>query len=1010
MRSNLPRYLLLITFFVANQLNAEQPKIDINVQRVKPKTAGESLKSFVVANGLKVELVAAEPLVQSPMFAEFDELGRMWVIELPEYNAYGGTKPQGQGRIVVLTDTNHDGQYDQRTVFADRLDYPTGLACWNGGVYVGVAPDLVYMKDTNQDGVADVKEVILTGFGKDKAGEAHLNSFRWTPEQRILISTGMNGGLITVPGKPDIKPVSVRNLNILLDPKTNQFEITSGGGQHGMSLDDWGNVFVCGNSDPIMMLMYDARFILGNPLLNPPAAAVNILPTGKFTKLNRVSEIEPWRQARTSLRKAGLVPGSDEGGTPSGFFTGATGITVYRGDALPEEYRGNVFVGEVANNLVFRAKLQPKGVGLEAMRADETSEFLASRDVWFRPAQMANAPDGCLYIVDMYRELIEGAAFLPPDVLKQLDVAAGFDQGRIWRIVPERHARRQHVNLANLKTEELVKLLEHPNGWHRDVASRLLYQRGDRSIADSLETMMLHATLPQTKVVAMNLLERLVGAVQFGLSKDVQQQSTHVRQQMLMLYGRRMLNKPSGTGLPDVNRAIPFRISFLQGYQDRHASYRYHYAMVAGQQGDPFTLAPEYTQLAINDSADPWMQLAILAGQENFGRAKTFAELLLSREFRSSKHGRALLSQMAAMLAADPSGLHTEAIMKGISTAAISDQALAREIYRAFKLRASPKSLARWTDPNWETTVKGLVDRIVGDAVITARDTKKMPAQRIVAIQDLTLLSFQDVLPILKECLQPTEPPEVQRAVLETLGKFGHESTPAILLDYWKGMSPSVRATATEVFLSKNDWILAFLDAVEAKKIQRADVDPARIELLKKSPLRAIGIRTAKVFGNTTTNRQEVVEQYRPSLQIKGDVARGKIVFKNQCAACHQLDGIGENIGADLNAIKDRGLESVLLNILDPNREVKPQYLTYSVELKSGRLITGMIIQESANGITIRKSDGTNEILSRTDVEQMRSSGLSFMPEGLEKLIDRNSMADLLAFLSSIKPSSQRSE
>ena len=158
------------------------------------------------------------------------------------------------------------------------------------------------------------------------------------------------------------------------------------------------------------------------------------------------------------FRSEKLAPGSDEGGQPFGFFTGATGVTVYRGDAFPAEYQGNALVGEVANNLVYRAKLEPKGLGWSAERAEKDREFLASRDVWFRPVQFANAPDGTLYVIDMYRELIEGAAFLPPQVLKHVDVTGGIDRGRIYRIVPDGFKQPKRPNLANATTSELVAL------------------------------------------------------------------------------------------------------------------------------------------------------------------------------------------------------------------------------------------------------------------------------------------------------------------------------------------------------------------------------------------------------------------------------------------------------------------------------------------------------------------------------------------------------------------------
>ena len=255
-----------------------------------------------------------------------------------------------------------------------------------------------------------------------------------------------------------------------------------------MSMDDWGRSYVCGNSDPFQLVMYDSRYLARNPFLQAPAAAVNVAPAGKFTKLYRVSPVEPWRVLRTRLRSQGVVRGSDEGGSPSGFFTGGTGVTVYRGDAFPAEFHGNLFVGDVANNVVHRALPLPRGLLVTAESTEKGREFLASRDNGFRPVQMANGPDGCLWIVDMCRELIEGAAFLPPQILKHMDVASGVDRGRICAWCPL-GTSRGHPKLSKATTAELVALLEHPNGWHRDTASRLLYQRQDRSAMESLRQL-----------------------------------------------------------------------------------------------------------------------------------------------------------------------------------------------------------------------------------------------------------------------------------------------------------------------------------------------------------------------------------------------------------------------------------------------------------------------------------------------------------------------------------------
>lgn len=368
-----------------------------DLPRIAPKEPADALKTFKLRPGFRVELVAAEPLIHSPVALDIDENGRMFVVDYPEYNQYANKNFKGRGCIRMLEDTDGDGRYDKSTIYVDNLDSPVAVACYDGGIFVGAVPDILYCKDTKGDGKADLRKPVFTGFARDHAGEAMLNSFRWGLENRFHVSTNLAGGDVRPADRKDAKTVSVRGQGFLFDPRALTFELTGGGGQHGMSLDDWGRKYVCENSNPIHEVMYDRRYVARSPFVQAPAAAINVAPEGKFTKLFRISPNEPWRVLRTKLRSQKVVPGSDEGGEPSGFFTGATGVTVYRGNAWPEEYRGNVFVGEVANNLVYRARVEPNGVGVRALRADKDAEFLASSDNWFRPVQFANAPDGSLW-------------------------------------------------------------------------------------------------------------------------------------------------------------------------------------------------------------------------------------------------------------------------------------------------------------------------------------------------------------------------------------------------------------------------------------------------------------------------------------------------------------------------------------------------------------------------------------------------------------------------------------
>jgi len=956
--------------------------------RVPPKTPAESQKAFVVRPGFRVELAASEPLLRSPVAMDFDEDGRLYVAEFPEYNEYAATKPLGKGCIRLLEDADGDGVYETSGVFAADVPMATAVACWDGGVYVGSAPDLLYLKDTNGDGKADVRRVVLTGFGKDRGGEGMLNSFRWALDNRFHISTSLDGGDVHRAGQADAKTVSVRGYGLVFDPRGEAFELTGGGGQHGMGRDDWGRTYVCGNSDPFHLVMYDSRYLARNRYLQAPPAAVNIAPLGKYTKLFRVSPVESWRSLRTRLRSQGIVPGSDEGGSPSGFFTGGSGVTVYRGDAFPAQFRGNLFVGDVSNNLVHRALAVQDGVRVVARSAEEGREFLASGDNWFRPVQMANGPDGCLWIIDMCRELIEGAAFLPPQILKHIDAGSGFDRGRIWRVVPEGHEPKRRTVGKNATTAELVALLEHPNGWHRDTASRLLYQRQDQAAVPPLRHLAAHSKSPLGRAHALSALAGIHALDPDLVLAALSDSEPHVRELALRL----------AEPFCKVEARVQDRLEELAG--DPEPTVRYQAAFSLGEL--PGTRpAKALAALAVRDGADPWTRVAILSSVSGCA-GEVFGQLAGNSPFRGAPHGRAFLIALAAQCGAGERPDDLSAVLKAVDSPPAGDQALSRDIVAALLSRMPAAALKKYSGAD-----AGKMGAILAGLLVNARRTaieeKNTAAARAAAIRSLRFAPFNDVQALLSELLASRQPPEVQSAAIETLARFEDARVASLLLQRWPGMSPKLRATATEALFARTEWIGAFLDAVEQGHVGRTDVSPARLDLLKNYPVAAVRERTAKIFASGLARRQDVIGMYEEALQRKGDRDRGKAVFKAHCASCHRLEGVGQEVGADLSAIGDQGREGILLNILDPNRDVKPQFLSYVLVTKGGRVLTGMIAAETANSLTIRKPDGVEETVLRLEIEELRGTGLSFMPEGLEKDVDIAAMADLLSYLISAK-------
>jgi putative membrane-bound dehydrogenase-like protein len=959
--------------------------------RVPPKSPEKSMASFVTQPGFRLELVAAEPLVRDPIALEIDEDGRMYVIELPPYNQYADPKFAGHAVIKRLEDTNDDGRYDKASVFIDKLSYPSGLACYDGGLFVGDAPDLLYFKDTTGDGKADERKVIFTGFGKDRAGEAHLNSFRWGLDNRFHVSTGLDGGTIRALVGPQAKakPVSVRGQGFVFNPRTFAFETTSGGGQHGLSMDDWGRKFVCSNSVPAQTLMYDGRYIARNPYLPGPAAAVNVAPQGKFTKLFRISAPEPWRVLRTKLRSTGKFRGSDEGGKPFGFFTGATGITIYRGDAWPSEYRGNLIVGDVANNLVYRAKLERKGLSLTALRADKDAEFLATTDIWSRPVQFAHAPDGCLYLIDMYRELIEGAAFLPPEMVKYIGVAGGIDRGRIYRIRPKTFVRRKTSELSKATVEQLVALLEHPNGWHRDTASRLLFERQDRRAIPALRTLAAASQSPLGRTHALASLDGLKAADAELLRNALGDRSTLVRKQAIRMSERLAASSP------------PLRRKLESLVDDDSRRIRYQLAFSLGSYNSR-SRNNALAKLAVRDGADSWMRLALQSSLGE-GASEVFAELMGNAKYRGTTAGRSFLKSLALQMGQANRQNEIAVVLRGISALPASENSLGQELVRSLVSKSPASTKSRLVGAAGGKAGM-LLTSLITEARKTATDRTRKPNERADAIRTLALADYRTVGDLLAGLLTLREPAVVQAAAVETLGGFDNQQVADLLLKRWTAFSPALRGRAAEVLFSRGPWIVSYLQAVEAGRISKGDIDRSRITLLQAHPDVNVRRLTGKVFaGSELSKRNDVVKAYQTSLKLDGDTTRGKALFKKTCSACHRLEGVGTVVGADLTAIRSRGLSAVMLNVLDPNREVKPQFLSYVVVTDAGKTVTGMIATESANSLTIRRPDGTTVELLRTEIEQLKSTGLSFMPEGLEKQLDRQAMADLLAYLDSIR-------
>lgn len=989
--------LLVCAFCVSSHTVIAQdkpPSIDelaSKLPRIPASTPEQSVDKMQIHPAFEVQIVATEPLIRDPAAIDIDENGRMYVCELPEYNAYAvADNPHEKGTVKRLVDTNGDGRYDKATLFVKDIAYPTAIICWDDGVFIGSAPDLFYCKDTTGDGIADIHQKILTGFGSDLAGEAHLNSFRWGVDNRIHISTNLSGGNVRLANAAESTAVSTRGRGIILNPRDlSGFELTSGAGQHGMSMDNWGRKFVCSNSVPAQMLMLDDRYLARNPYLTAPNLAVDIAPDGKHTELFRISAAEPWRELRTMLRRTKQFRGSDEGGKPFGFFTGATGITIYRGNAWPAEFHGNLIVGDVANNLIYRAILKPKGLELVAEKADVGKEFIASRDLWFRPVQFTNAPDGTLYAIDISRELIEGAAFLPPEFIKYLDPLSGSKQGRIYRIAPRGFSTPATPNLGELATRELVSLLDHTNGWHRDTASRLIYQRQDSSAITSLRQLVKQGETAAGRFTALYTLQGLGALDESSVLAALIDSDAIVRVHALRV----------AEALVAQSVAISNRFSNMTTDRDIQVRYQLAFSLGAAQGKNRYQAL---TRLALSDHQDKWMPVAISSSLFQ-GAGFVFRELTTHDTFLKTTTGQQFMLTLATQIGARQRADELAAVLQSLSSIKNHDATLAPKVMEALVKNIEGEQRTKLLASTGENAAMVLQQLIV-ESMDISQSPQESTEKRAAAIRSLQLAKFADIKSIMVDLLDLTEPFGVRAAVIETLGSYTDDQAAEMLIANWRSLGPSLRSRAAETLLSRANWVTLLLNAVQTERIARGEIDPARIQLLKAHPDKNIAQRVADIFMSSPNgDRFDVIKEYQSALDTLGDVGKGKEVFKKVCSACHRLENIGTSVGADLNGIRNRGLPAVLLNILDPNREVKPKYLTYVLIDVKGRSTTGMITAENANSITLQKPDGTNTTILRTEIEVLQSTGLSFMPEGLEKQVSKQQMADLLSYLNALQ-------
>jgi putative membrane-bound dehydrogenase-like protein len=994
-----------------------------------PYSPAGSMATMQLEAGYRIELVAAEPDVQSPVAMDFDEHGRLFVVEMPGYPL--DTRPTG--RVKLLEDTDGDGRYETSRIFADGLVLPTGVMRWKKGVLVTAPPDLLYFEDTNGDGRADARTVVVTGFaftnpqhmvnGPVYGLDNWIHLAHEGPAHAVIYQDvfGDRGTPLRWPAHPERPAVSVDRHGVRLRPDAGLLEATSGTSQYGHGFDAWGRYFTTENADHARHEVMPAAWLARNADLRLDSAMARIPDHGATAQVFPITKRPTFE----------LLTGAGE-------FTSACAITPYTGGAFPEAEGTSLFVAEPVHNLVHRDVLAPAGATFVARRAEAGREFLAAGDAWFRPAFLSVGPDGALYVVDYYRPRIEHPEWTSSDLQKDPSpMYEGRDRGRIYRVAradaPTSPPGRPQLGAAS--DADLVRALESPNLWWRRTAQRLLVDRRPRQAIALLRTTATGSPSAVARVHALWTLEGLGALDDASIGAAMRDATPGVRENAVALAEPRLRSSPS----------LASRLVAMVDEADPRV--RFVVLGALGSLATPGAAAARRTLLFAHLD-DVWMQRAALSAGS--AEAPALVDAMLrdrSRLLATPSDARAaFVRQLASIVGARQKPAEAARILDAVSTVHGADAAwwraamleglaqgaqgrrAARTALRGTRplllallddaaagVRGGTLALLRIAGPGDDVAWRAAVERAT---TVASEDAD--PQRRADAIALVAMDRPESRADWLARFVSPHEPEVVQIAAVTALGRIepntltqpGRPVDPAsaaltssdaigrFLLSRWAGFTPEVRSRAGDVLIDDPPRARLLVDALSAGTVQ-----PWSLGFWQKQDLvlhQDASIRAAAraVLEEDPQKRVETVRRYAAALDLAGDPAKGADVFARTCAACHRRgDGAGGDLGPDLATVRHRPPASLLVDILLPSRSIAQHYETYLVERKNGGTAAGLLGAQTASTIVLRQAGARELTIQRAEIATMAVVPQSTMPADLATLISPEEMADLLAFI-----------
>jgi putative membrane-bound dehydrogenase-like protein len=929
-----------------------------------PKTAPQSLKTMRVPAGLKIELVASEPLVTDPIAFDWGIDGSLWVVEMGDYPLGPDGKGSSGGQVKQLLDTNGDGRYDRSVLFMDKVNFPTGIKAWNNGVLVTAAPDLFFAADTNGDGKADQVEVLFSGF--QEGNQQHrFNGLRWGLDNWLHLANGDSGG--TIKSLQTGKTLDINGRDLRIDPETGAMEALSGQTQFGRNRDDWGNWFGGNNSNPMWHYIIEDYVLRRNPHVPAPPVrkhvseqpgAAQVFPTSRT--LTRFNDLD--RANR---------------------FTSACSPIVYR-DQYLEQLVGQAFICEPVHNLIHREIMRPDGPSFSSRRlgSESNSEFLVSSDNWFRPTMIRTGPDGALWIADMYRLVIEHPKWIPQSWQQRLDLRSGADRGRIYRITradDQRPASAAH-QLKGQTTAQWIEKLKSSNGWQRDTAQQQLIAQNDPKTVKPLQEVAQSGQHPLGRLHALCTLDGMARLDAATLTVALRDAHPGVRRHAVRLasqFSTASLEKTLlqlATGEKDAT--VQLQIAITLGHFDSEA---------AGE---------ALGQFANRHVLDNYRYAAALSSIHTKNLAHVMQGALSGTKQANGK----LLEHLLVISA----GLGNREVVSSLVTRWTAQAPFQPWQIRAVgstlkNLRQRQKGSPQLLSPQARSGIERMIQSV--------QKTIMNPSLAVDQRQDMVrLLAYgkQDrdkTAAILKRLLSPQYPPELQTAAIAAVLQF-HDDGAQRLLQRWPSTTPSLRVQMINSMLLETRHVEHLLRSLQQGLVSTSDLDARQRQRLVQHSDKSVASRAATILKiSPQSDRLKVVQSHQPVFALKGDVNRGRTLYRKHCANCHRLEGVGVVVGPDLAALKVRSPQALLTAILDPNQAVEAKYLEFIAVTIDGRQHAGILSRETTADLTLQAQQGKQFVILRKNIDVLRTSGKSLMPVGVEKDLSHQNLADIIHYL-----------